>query len=140
MDDPGLRHHFAFPAKQPWALGLFSSAFTADRAQEPCSLWGLQLSGPKTHGGSHIVGVCAHPSELSTYPSELSHHALPTILSTRAVQGCWLGGAVNPFQAHPLVLSPPICVFPPGMLQLDQTSEPPDGWLKDRFWPHPPNF
>ena len=33
---------------------------------------------------------------------------LLTILPTRAVQGCWLGGAVDPFQAHCLVLSPPI--------------------------------
>lgn len=89
MDDPGLRHHFAFPAKQPWDLGLFSSAFTADRAQEPCSLWGLQLSGPKTHGGSHIVGVCAHHSEhipLSTPHTPLSS---PTMLANNPInQGC----------------------------------------------------
>ena len=99
------------------------------------SFLGLRHIVGDTLGGYVHIPLSSPHSPLS---SPTMH--LPTILPTRVVQGCWLGGAVDPFQAHPLVLSPPICVFPPGVLQLDQTSEPPDGWLKDRLWLHPPNF
>ena len=133
MDDPWLRHHFAFPAKQPWAMVILECLHSRQ------STGALQSLGPPAFWAQDTLRVTHCGGYVHTPLSSPTMH-LPTILPTRAVQGCWLGGAVDPFQAHPLVLSPPICVFPPGMLQLNQTSEPPDGWLKDRFWPHPSNF
>ena len=124
------------PALQSsYGLWLFSSSHKGDHRSS--SILGFpSFLGPRYIVG-HTLQGCAH-----TPLSSPTMH-LPTILPTRAVQGCRLGGEVDPLQAHPLVLSTPhslIFVLPPKDAPNGATSDSPEGWLKDRCWSHPPNF
>lgn len=122
-----------------WGYSQVPSQQTEHRS--PAVFGASSFLGPR-HTAGHTLWGYVHTtlstaSEHSTYPSELSHTMLANNPINQGCSGMLAGRSSGPISGPSSGSQSSHLCLPSGPLQLDQTSEPPDGWLKDGFWPHP---